>query len=281
MNIRQRDRNSFSFGRLSDPQVLEKSPLYGSEPALEHFTDGNFQYIVNHIADMFGYAHNCISARVDGNDVAARWEDKNGNQQVEEDELSFHFVMNAQMNIYERASIYGRNFMYLYAKQYGYPLIFGVAAHEVGHLVAHQATDVLESRLLGGRPALTVTGMLHPYWDELCADYLSGIVLSKANPPMDPNPQIEFLSAAKAGPEHPDGYLRRLAFETGYQWGKNNPPAQTSAIISRIDSLRQLLQSFCTGYYSNVYMRIGDIMRRYLPLPQEYMQKTNLPLGYL
>jgi len=54
MKISTRDRNSFSFGRLSDPDVLRRSPMYGGNIAFENFNDRNFQYIVNNIADMFG-----------------------------------------------------------------------------------------------------------------------------------------------------------------------------------------------------------------------------------
>lgn len=278
MRLITRDRNSFSFGKLSDMGALIGLPLNHREPMPEHFTTRNFQYIVNNIADMFGYAPGTIQVRVEENDVEAHWLDRNKNDLVDEGEVCFSFVMNAQMNIYQRESIYGKHFMYLNAKKYGYPVIFAIAAHEVAHLVAHRATDVLESRLIKGIPALTVTSTMHLYWDELCADYLSGVVMGKANPPFDPAPQAEFLRQTKASSTHPDGQLRAQAFLIGYQWGKNNPRAQTSAIISRMDGQRQLLHSFHRGFYNQVYMRMGDVMRRYIPLPAELMEPCNLPL---
>ena len=281
MKISTRDRNSFSFGRLSDPDVLRRSPLYSDKLALEHFNNLNFQDIVNNIADMFGYAHNAIRVQVDGNDVASVWNDSNQNQQIDDGELSLHFTMNASMNSYQRVSVYGKNFMYYNACKYGYPLIFGVAAHEVGHLVGHHAMDVLETKIMNGLPALVITQRMHPYWDELCADYLSGIVLAKAIPPLDGTPQKEYLATAKAGPMHPDGYLRCLAFQIGYQWGRNNPPMKTDQILTQTGTQKQLLTSFYQGYYSQVYMRIGNLMRSRLTLPAEMMQPTNYFLGYL
>lgn len=281
MKISTRDRNSFSFGRLSDPDVLRRSPLYGGNIALEHFSDRNLQHIVNNIADMFGYTHNAIHVQVDGNDAVPVWSDSNQNQQIDDGELSLHFTMNASMNSYQRVSVYGKNFMYYNACKYGYPLIFGIAAHEVGHLVGHRAMDVLETKIVNGLPALVITQRMHPYWDELCADYLSGIVLAKANPPLDGTPQKEYLSTAKAGPMHPDGYLRSLAFQVGYQWGRNNPPMKTDQILTQTETQKKLLISFYQGYYSQVYMRIGNLMRRHLTLPAELMQQTNYFLGDL
>lgn len=282
MIIRTEDRNAFSFGKLSDPTVLVRSPLYQKNPSIEHFTDANFQYIVNNIGDMFGYAHHTIRAQVREDDMSPYWHDRNANNTIDEGELTFVFTMNASMHIYERKSTYGMHFMYQAAKEYGMPVIFGIAAHEIGHLVSAQALHVLETRLVNGRPALCITQMLHPYWSELCADYLSGIALGKAKPTLDAAPQKEFLGQTAQSSTHPDGYLRSMAVEIGYQWGRNNPAYQTDPILSQTVTQKQLLLSFHKGFYNQVYMRIGNLLRgKTITLPQQMMQPTNLILGYL
>ena len=282
MRIKTHDRNFFSFGKLSDPTVLAKSPLYQRSPGLNDFNDANFQYIVNNIGDMFGYAHNTIRAQVNTNDVRPIWQDRNANAAIDEGELTFVFTMNAAMHTYERKSVYGKHFMHHAAQTYGSPIIFAIAAHEIGHLVSAQAVHVLETRLLNGRPALFITQMLHPYWAELCADYLSGIALGKARPPMDVTPQKQFLGGTTQSATHPDGYLRSMAVEIGYQWGRNNPQSVTDQILSQTDTQKQLLLSFHSGFYNQVYLRIGNLLRgKAITLPQAMMQQTNILLGYL
>lgn len=282
MLIKTHDRNTFSFGKLSDPTVLVRSPLFQRDPSFEQFNSANFQYIVNNIGDMFGYAHNTIHAQVDDNDVRPLWHDRNANNTIDDGELDFVFTMNASMHTYQRKSTYGKHFMHYAAQTYGSPIIFGIAAHEVGHLVNAQAVNVLESRLFNGRPALFITQMLHPYWDELCADYLSGIALAKARPAMDIAPQKQFLSESGESATHPDGYLRSMAVEIGYQWGRNNPQHTTDQILSQTTTQKQLLISFQNGFYNQVYMRIGNLLRgKMINLPQQMMQAANIFLGYL
>ena len=56
---------------------------------------------------------------------------------------------------------------------------------------------------------------------------------------------------------------------------------KTDQILTQTGTQKQLLTSFYQGYYSQVYMRIGNLMRSRLTLPAEMMQPTNYFLGYL
>ena len=282
MIIRTSDQNHFSFGRLSDPGVMQQSPLYNSNPVLEHFSTANFQYIVDHIVEMFGYARGTVRVAVDGNDMMANWLDLNHNQQMEDDEITFEFTMNASMNTYLRESAYGRHFMYTHAAVYGYPIIFGIAAHEMGHLVSSHALNVLQTELYHGQPALFVKQTLHPYWDELCADYLAGVIMANAAPPLDHEPFKRFLGDTVGGKTHPDGYLRVLAAEMGYLWGRNNPPAVTDQTLMQVEGQRQLLISFFQAYYQHVYPQIDPTARAQMTtLPHYLLTPCQLLVGYL
>jgi len=69
MIIRSTDHTRISFGKLSDDGVLKQSPLASAKPDYNQFTSANFQYIVDHIGDMFGYAHVLIRVSVNANDL--------------------------------------------------------------------------------------------------------------------------------------------------------------------------------------------------------------------
>lgn len=282
MLIRSFSRNHFSFGKLSDTGVVDSSPLSKTNPKPDDFSSANFQYIVDHIADMYGYAHKTVRVSVEENDIKPLWQDFNGNGKVEPGEITLHFTMNAWMNSYDRTSVYGRHFMYQMTRQYGQAVIWGIAAHEVGHLVSHNALNTLETKIVQGRPALVCTMTLHPYWDELCADYLAGVTLAKASPPIACEPLKNSLEASSPGKEHPGGFWRCRAIEWGYQWGKNNPAHATDAVMMDINSQKQLLQSFFLSYYQNLYARAHqNVCSRYGSLPNIMMQPANILLGYL
>ena len=282
MIIHSTDRTHIPFGKLSDSGVLDRSPLMQDAKDPELFTSANFQYIVDNIADMFGYAHGVIRVNVDANDLQPIWVDKNNNQRQEEDEITFRFTMNANINTYLRTSTYGKHFMYLAAAQYGYPIIVGIAAHEIGHLITNNSLNVLTTQIVQGRPALVCTQTVHPYWGELCADYLAGVVLAKSVPALDREPLKQYLASTVAGPSHPSGLWRTYAVEMGYQWGRNNPAQVTSAVLCQIDQQRALLQSFFQSYYQGLYARTDFRVRSaQSPLPNYFMESCNLLLGYL
>jgi len=282
MIIRSTDRTRMTFGKLSDPGVLDQSPLTAATPDINHFTSANFQYIVDHIADMFGYAHGTIRVSVDANDLQPIWVDKNGNNRQEEDEITFRFTMNANINTYLRTSSYGKHYMYHAAARYGAPIVFGIAAHEIGHLITNNCLNIMTTQIVQGRPALVCTQTVHPYWGELCADYLAGIVLAKCVPPQDHEPLKQCLAATEAGPNHPSGLWRTYAVEMGYQWGRNNPRRSTDQVLQHIESQRQLLLSFFQSYYQGLYARTAARVRAsHSVIPNVFTQPSNILLGYL
>ena len=282
MKIHSSDHTIVSFGKLSDPGVLRQSPLADDEVRYKPFTSKNFQYIVNHIAEIFGLAHGSVQAAVVKKKVKVGWVDQNQNASIEPDEIVIQFAMNAAINTYTRTSYYEKHFMYYTADRYGYPAIFGIAAHEVGHLICRYAMSALETKFIGGDAVLVQTSALDPRWDELCSDYLSGIVLAKAVPRLNQNPLIECLRNSRADDDHPDGFWRVYAIEMGYQWGCNNSPALTSRILSDALQIRQLLQSFCQLYYRQIYCGVNARDRsRYSRLPSAFSVPCEIPLGTL
>lgn len=276
------DKISISFGKLSDPGVLKKTPLASDHPALRHFTTKNFQYIVDNIVDMFGLAQGTVRTEVIKKDHVLGWLDSNENGRMEKDELVLQFTMNAAINTYQRESYYGKYFMYTTAVEYGYPVIFGIAAHEVGHLMNRYAMAQTETRIIRGAPFLVETQKLDDRWDELCADYLSGIVLAKAVPRLDQEPLKRFLAGTQADAMHPDGFWRVFAVEMGYQWGCANSPMLTSRILSDRNSLRQLLISFFQNYYKKIYRGVDFGTRsRYSALSSNMLEECSIPVAKL
>ena len=277
-----KDKTNIFFGKLSDPGVLEKSPLAGSRPELQHFTSRNFQYIVDNIVDMFGLLQGTVQAQVVEQDHVRGWMDRNGNGRQEEDEIVLRFTMNAAINTYRRESYYGKYFMYTTAAQYGYPVIFGIAAHEVGHLMNRYALNTTQTQILRGVPCLVETRKVNDRWDELCADYLSGVVLAKAVPRLDQEPIKNFLAGTQADAMHPDGFWRVMAVEMGYRWGCANSPMLTSRILSDRNSLGQLLRSFFENYHQKIYYGVDARTRsRYSSLSYALMENCCIPLVQL
>lgn len=267
--------NNISFGKLSDRGVLDKSKIYQNYKDIKHFTNKNFQYIVDNIADMYGYKHGIITADVEEKDYVLAQNQKN-------DLLEFRFTMNAQINTYMRTSCYGKHFMHYAAQKYGYPAIFGIVAHEIGHLVTNNALNVMATKIINGQPALVVTKSVNCYWDELCSDYLAGITLSKASPKLSEEPLCEFLKNTEGGKEHPDGYWRVLAVKIGCQWGINNSQILTNMILSQTDKQQNLLINFQKSYYEKIFQKtsffskIGKTI-----LPPNLMENDNIILGYI
>ena len=282
MRMIGKDRTQFSFGKISDPGVLARTGLSGRLPRPEDFTTRNFQYTVDHVADLFGLAHGTIRVQVEEQDYRTGWLDQNQNGRVDAGELVMQFTMNASIQPYTRESVYGKHFMYQTALKYGTPVIFGIAAHEVGHLMNLIALAQLETRVVGGRTLLVQTAQVQARWDELCADYLAGIVLAKALPRLNQEPLKEFLRFTQEDEDHPDGFWRTFAVEMGYQWGCNNSPLLTDRILSNTGDLRQLLQGFFKAYYEKVYCAILPSVRAsHSVLPRNFMEPTNITLSEL
>ena len=280
MRISSRDRTKISFGKLSDPGVLQRSPLSDKEVKEQYFTTQNFQYIVDHITDMFGLAHGTVQAGVIEQDYSLGWLDKNRDSRVDDDEIQVQFTMNAAINTYHRRSYYGKHFMYAAAAQYGYPIIFGIVAHEIGHLVNRYTLQTLDTRIVNGASVLVQTSQVQPKWDELCADYLAGIVLAKASPRLSQKPIKDCLLGTVPDEEHPDGFWRVMAVEMGYQWGCNNSPALTSRVLEDTAQLRALLRSFFEVYYRQVYQGVKPAVRaRYTALPDVFSEPCAIALG--
>ncbi len=274
------DRTNISFGKLSDPRVVRSSPLSREDPVFEYFTSANFQYVVDNVADMFGISHGTIKTAVVENDHILGWLDRNNNRLIEDDEISMNFIMNAGINTYTRNSKYGKYFMYQQAKEYGYPIIFGIVAHEVGHLVNCYTMNSVDNRIVEGVPCLVEVQKLNDRWDELCADYLSGVVLAQASPRLSHEPIKNFLSGTVADEAHPDGFWRVYAVEMGYQWGCSNSPMLASRILTDKTQLQQLLVSFFQGYYQQIYCGVNASVRnRYSTLSQYMLENCFNVLG--
>ena len=273
MIIPTKDVTRISFGKLSNPLVMASTPLARDNPNLQYFTDDHFQFLVDNIADMFGMPHGTVHTAVEEQDYELGWIDQNQNQIREKDEILFRFTMNASMSPYSRESLYGKHFMYTHAQEYGTPFIFGVIAHEVGHLVNHYAMNALENRLVNGISCLVEVQRLAARWDELCADYLSGVVLAQAQPRLSHEPIKNFFRGTTADEAHPDGIWRMYAVEMGYQWGASKSPMLASRILCDRDQTRQLLTSFVQGYYQQVYCAVDESVRqRYSDLPQYMLE---------
>ena len=282
MYLNSKDYTKISFGKLSDPGVVKASPFSKDNPALNFFTSENFQYVVDNIADMFGISHGTIQASVMENDHMLSWLDLNGNRQIEEQELSMQFTMNAGISVYGRESVYGKYFMYCNAAEYGYPIIFGIVAHEVGHLVNRYTMSTVETRFYNGAPCLVEVQTLNDHWDELCADYLAGLVLAQASPRLSHEPMKNFLIGTVADEQHPDGIWRTYAVEMGYQWGCSNSPMLASRILTDKAQLHQLLASFFQGYYQQIYCGVSpEVRNRYSPLSNYMLENCFNVLGTL
>lgn len=277
-----KDSTRISFGKLSDPGVLQQTPLASDQAELQHFSTRNFQYIVDNIVDMFGLAQGTVRASVIEQDHRLGWLDRNENGVIEDDELLLQFTMNAAINTYRRDSYYGKHFMYHEALLYGYPVVFGIVAHEIGHLMNRYVMHKLDTKFIGKTQFLVETQKLNDHWDELCADYLAGIVLAKCVPRLSHEPMKRSLSGTQADAAHPDGFWRVFAVEMGYQWGCANAPGITSQIITNKDSLRQLLISFFQTFYQQVYNAIDPRTRRkYSELSPYMMEQCSNPIAKL
>ena len=255
MVIKTKDDIRFSFGKITDNGVMSRSPFNNKEQLPWYYNDKNFQYLVDNIADIFGYSHGTITAYVETNDRAKVWVDRNKDGNIDEDEIHTVFKVNGAIAVYERVTIYGKNFMYYTAQQYGNDVIAGIVAHEIGHLVAQYTLNQLETRTYNGSPRLCIARGIQPYWEELIADYIAGIVLAVANPSLSKTPLVECMRYTLRDESHPEGYWRVFAIEMGYQWGKNNDRRNINMILTNKDYLEKLLCSFFENYYKNVYTK--------------------------
>lgn len=255
MVIKTRDETKINFGRLSDEGVMSKSPFSRKEQLPWFYNDKNFQYLIDNIADIFGYSHGTITAYVEKKDRATVWIDSNNDGNIDKDEIHTVFKVNGAICVYERISVYGKHFMFDAASKYGNDVVVGIVAHEVGHMVAQYTLNQLETRTVNGSPQLCVAKGIQPYWEELIADYIAGIVLAISNPSLSQTPLVECMRHTVRGEFHPDGYWRVFAIEMGYQWGRNNDRNSINRILTNKIYLEKLLCSFFENYYKNVYTK--------------------------
>lgn len=259
----KQDSTNISFGRLYDPGVLPKSPFSGEQIKYKYFTNKNFQYITDNIVDIFGFPKGTVQVSVIDKDLGIGWHDKNQDGKIDLGEICLRYTMNGAICVYTRESFYGKHFMYDKAKEFGNPFVFGVIAHEVGHLVNNHTMTKLEKKQVGKNVCfLTETQVMDARWDELCADYLAGIVLAKAVPRISPEPFKRFIKGTVADKEHPDGIWREIAIEMGYQWGCANATnlLKTYSLMDQ-NFVRNLLISFVQNYYQKVYLAVSPEIR--------------------
>lgn len=282
MVIKTTDETTFSFGKLSDEGVFSKSPFSREKQQPWYYNSKNFQHLIDNIADIFGYSHGTITASVVKNDVESIWSDINKNGKVEKEEIRTVFRVNGEICVYNRISRYGKNFMYDLATRFGNDAVVGVIAHEVGHLVAQHALNRLETTIFNGTPTLKISVGIHPHWEELCADYLAGVVLAISNPPLRKTPYAESMRHTIGGTTHPDGFWRVYAIEMGYQWAQNNNRQDVVRILTNIDYQRKLLLSFFENFYQNVYSK-KTVLERFgkSELPNYFFVKDDSPVKYL
>ncbi len=279
MVIKTTDETKFNFGRLSDNGVFSKSPFSKENQMPWYYNSKNFQYLIDNIADMFGYSHGTIKASIDR---ASIWNDINGDGKVDRDEIQIVFAENGMICVYERVSVYSKNFMYEIASKFGNECVVGVVAHEVGHLVAQYSLNQLETTIVNGKPALAISVGIHPLWEELCADYLAGIVMAISNPPLRKSSFVDCMRHTRGGTTHPDGFWRVYAIEMGYQWGKNNNPAEVRRILTNTAYVKKLLISFFESFYKHVYSA-KTVLERFgkTELPDTFLVRVDSPFRYL
>lgn len=270
------ESSAISFGKLSDPHVADTSPLSSDDIRLRDFTTTNIQNIVDQIAQMFGYKRGQIQAKVERKDRILVWQ-KNGSGIGS---LQFTFIIEANIAPYQRITQYGKHFLYEVAQKHGKEIIFGIIGHEIGHVMAEFALNEIVTAPYRGKPAIIFKNSLHPYWDELMADFLAGVVMAKAIPPLDPAPLKNFLFDTVEGESHPAGFWRVKAIEMGTQWVKGKSPMLSDKILLDQSALGYELKRTAEQYYKDIYLRL-DIRNRYRLLPEELLISDGSILKYL
>ena len=272
----RKESSAVSFGKLSDPYTVENSPLSASKSRINVFNTANFQAIVDETAQMYGYGKGQIRACVEKKDRRVFLSrDTSGSYS-----LQLQFTMNANIAPYRRITQYGQHFMYEAAKDYGKEIIFGIVGHEIGHLVAEYSVNEIETSAANGRPAIMFKKTLHPYWDELMADFLAGVTMAKAIPKISSEPMKNFLRNTIEGPSHPAGIWRVKAIEMGERWVRSKSPMLSDCILMNQDALKNELIKYAENFFETVY-RISEFRYKYHVLPREIYVADRSVLKYL
>ncbi|MDL2318717.1 hypothetical protein LJC74_06545 [Eubacteriales bacterium OttesenSCG-928-A19] len=266
-SIHEKDKTIISFGRLSDPGVVSRSPLANPyKLRKDAFSSENFQYIADHILEMYGYSHGTVRALVEPNDwvpEVVTWKDNNKTRK----EIRMQFTMNARIYPLLRTSEYGQNFLFQHAMHYGFPIVFGIIAHEMGHLMVSHSLHAYQIQQKDRVAWLVQTQGTEDYWNELCADFLAGITLARAKPALDPTGLISFIARTEPDESHPHGFHRARAIQLGYKWGQTTH--NTTSLLDEYmyyrssESHAKLFEAFFDLYNAQYYSKLSktDIMK--------------------
>ena len=277
-----KDMTKISFGKLSDPGAVQASGLTERGVQLSDFTQESLSYVVKNIVEMYGLNSNTIGVTVVEDDVASVWADANGDGTMDPGEILLTFTMNAAINPYSRQSIYGKHFMYAMTKAYGYPIVFGVAAHEIGHFINHYTLCSFERRPTNQGEAIIQTTKVNDRWDELCADYQAGIIMAMASPRLDHTTLMNMMVGTHADSAHPDGFWRVMAIDMGYQWACAHSEMLNSRVITDDKSRCDLLSSFMKSFYEKVYKRVDPLTRAsHSVLTNAFMEEVSYLIQYI
>lgn len=141
------------------------------------------------------------------------------------------FFNNAAMLKEEPALLYDQNLLWHVGQQYGIDAISGILAHEVGHHIVNSVFNHSNIELSS-------------WQNELCADYISGVVSGLSG--LSPEGMHNFYAGDAWEPcdTHPAGGLRAEAFDKGIEWAAN-PSHQTFSefLIQSPSELREMLQN--------------------------------------
>lgn len=273
-----RDMTRISFGQLSQEGVVAASPLANPyRLGLDAFTSENFQYIADHILDMFGYAHGTVQITVGPNDWVQFAQQGGYNTNTQE---VFQMQVQASILPAARLSLYGRHFMFQQAMRYGYPILFGIIAHEMGHMLVMHSLHKYEIMQHQGRPWLFETTCTEPYWNELCSDYFAGIVLAMANPPLEAGGLVSFLAGTLPDEAHPHGFYREYAVKMGVQWAQAHTNLIDRYALKVTGGQSKLLISFFQEFSTQFYGRLpAEYHRAYGQLPAQLLMSCRTPIG--
>jgi hypothetical protein len=134
--------------------------------------------------------------------------------------------------------LYDQNFIWHIGQQYGVDAVSGVIAHEMGHQITNVVYTGAEVELSN-------------WHNELCADYISGIVTRLAD--LSPDAMHGFYAGEAWMPSesHPAGGLRTEAFDKGYEWAShsmNNTFAEF--ILDSPSTIQNLLEENVVNYFT-------------------------------
>ena len=161
-------------------------------------------------------------------------------------------------------------------------IVFGVAAHEIGHFINHYTLCSFERRPTNQGEAIIQTTKVNDRWDELCADYQAGIIMAMASPRLDHTTLMNMMVGTHADSAHPDGFWRVMAIDMGYQWACAHSEMLNSRVITDDKSRCDLLSSFMKSFYEKVYKRVDPLTRAsHSVLTNAFMEEVSYLIQYI